>query len=293
MTAFQRLSAAQRGILLMILTMFLFSIMDMIAKGLASRHDTFQVVWARYVSQTLFAVVILLPRLRSVVKTRYLRLQLIRSFFLFGATILFFSGIVLSGLASTAAVMSINPLLITLGAFFILGESLGLRRAMGVLAGLLGALIIIRPGLTVFDPTALLGLGAAVFYTGYAISTRFLGREESMWTSFLYTAVFGTIAASLIVPWYWTTPSLPDVGVMMSLGVVGGLGQLALIKALMLAEAGAIAPFAYCGPIFATIWGITFFNEYPDIWVVSGAALIIAAGVYVWHREYRATKTNR
>lgn len=290
MSVFSRLSPTAQGILLMLLTVFLFTIMDAVAKGLAARYDTFQVVWARYTSQTLVAVLILAPRLKTVLRTKYLGLQLIRSAFLFAATICFFFGIVLIGLAETSAIMNINPMLITIGAYFLLGESFGFRRAFGVVAGLLGALVIIRPGSAVFDPAALLPVGAAIAYAGYALSTRFLGREESVWTSFLYTAAIGTILASLIVPLYWTTPTLVDLGIMLTLGIIGGAGQLALIKALTLAEAGAIAPFAYIGPILATLWGALFFDEFPDFWVFVGAGLIIGAGLYIWQRERRRAK---
>lgn len=292
MMAFNRLSPATQGILLMLLTIFMFSIMDALAKGLAARYDTFQVVWARYSSQTLVAVIILLPRLKTVAKTRYFGLQLIRSAFLFIATMCFFFGIVLVGLAQSSAIMSINPMLITIGAFLILGEPLGLRRALGVSLGLLGALIVIRPGTDVFTPAALLPVVSAVCYAGYSLSTRFLGREESVWTSFLYTAAIGTVVASLIVPWFWTTPTLTDAALMLLLGAVGGMGQLSLIKALSVAEAGAIAPFAYIGPLLAAVWGVLFFNEIPDIWVWFGAVVIVGSGIYVWQREYRLAKSG-
>lgn len=284
-----RLSPTQQGILLMLLTAFLFSLMDATAKGLATRYHTFEVVWARYTFQTALAVLFLMPRLKPLLKTRYLGLQLIRSAFLFGATICFFFSIVLIGLAPASAIMSINPMLITFGAYLVLREPLGLRRAIGVCAGLIGALIIIRPGSAVFSPIALLPVLAAIFYAGYAVSTRFLGREESVWTSFLYTAAIGTVGASLIVPFFWHTPTWPDLGLMILLGAIGGLAQLSLIRALSLAEAGAIAPFAYIGILFATLWGMLFFGEYPDIWVVVGALVIVGSGLYVWQREHRST----
>jgi len=277
----------------MLLTVFLFTIMDALAKGLAARYDTLQVVWARYTSQTLVAVLILLPRLKNVVKTKYFGMQLIRSGFLFGATMFFFFGITLGGLAQASAIMSVNPMLITIGAFLILGEPLGLRRAAGVSIGLIGALIVIRPGSAVFTPVSLLPLGAAICYAGYALATRFLGREESVWTSFLYTAAIGTLVASLILPWVWITPTPADAGLMLLLGVVGGAGQLSLIKALSLAEAGALAPFAYIGPILAAFWGMIFFAETPNVWVWVGAFVIIGSGVYVWQREYRINKSDR
>ncbi|MBZ0127743.1 MAG: DMT family transporter [Rhodobacteraceae bacterium] len=292
MKAFSRLRPSVRGILFALAAFSLFTVMDAIAKGLSYRFDTLQVVWARYTAQTLVAVVFLAPRLRSVLKTRYFRLQLVRSAFLYGATMSFFFGIVLFGLAETSAVMSVNPLIITVAAYFVLGEQLGIRRIAAVSVGLVGALIIIRPGSDVFSPVALLPLLAATCYAGYAISTRFLGREESVWTSFLYTALIGTAVASLIVPWYWTWPTPADWGIMLAMGIIGSAGQLALIRALMLAEAGAVAPFAYVGPMLAAFWAWLFFDQLPDRWAVIGALVIIGAGIYVWHREYRQARRS-
>ena len=292
MTAFSRLSPTLQGILLMLVTIFFFSLMDATAKGLAQRYDPLQVVWARYTSQSLVAVLILMPRLGIVARTQYLKLQLIRSAFLFGATISFFSGIALIGLAQASAIMSVNPLLISVGAYLLLGEPFGPRRAIAVSAGLLGTLIVIRPGSDVFTFAALLPLAAAVFYAGYALSTRYLGREESVWTSFLYTALIGTIFASLIVPLFWRWPSAADWGLMMLLGVIGGVGQLSLIRALSLADAGVVAPFAYLGILLAATWGFAIFGEVPDLAVLVGAVVIVGSGVYVWHREYQVAKSS-
>lgn len=277
----------------MMVTIFLFTVMDAIAKGLAKDLHTIQVVWARYSAQTLVATILLAPRLHHVLKTNHLGLQLIRSGFLFAATMCFFFGIVLVGLADASAIMALNPMLITLGAALILGESLGLRRAVGVSIGLIGALVIIRPGSDVFTPAALLPAMAALCYAGYTISTRFLGRNESVWTSFLYTTLIGTLIASLIVPFFWSWPTLSEWLIFGALGSVAGIGQYALIRALSLAEAGAIAPVAYMGVPLASLWGMLFFDEYPDKWVLLGALIIVGAGIYVWQREFRLSRRAR
>lgn len=290
MSAFDRLSPTVQGILLMVMSIFLLSVMDALAKGLAQRFDIFQVVWARYTSQTLVAVLILLPRLNTVIRTRHVGMQLIRSSFLFGATVCFFFGIVRVGLAEASAIMEINPMLITIGAFVLLGEPFGMRRAVGVIVGLLGALIIIRPGSDVFTIAALFPVVAAFLNAGYSLSTRFLGREESIWTSFVYSAVIGTLVASLIVPWFWTRPEPFDWFLMMLIGVFGGAGHLCLIRAFSVAEAGAIAPISYAGIVFATFWGFLWFDEYPDFWAYVGMVVIVSAGIYVWYREYTLAK---
>lgn len=285
--AIRGMSPASKAISFMIATIFLFSVMDVIAKSLSSSYDTFQVVWARYASQVVLAFVLLAPRLNTLMRTRYIKMQLLRSAFLFAATMMFFNGIFLVGLAKSAAIMSANPLIITIVAMVVLGEAVGRRRLIAVSLGFIGTLIIIRPGTDVFTWQALLPLGAAFCYSGYAISTKFLGQEESPWTSFLYTALIGGVAASCIVPWYWTTPTLTDAVWMLAMGGFGAVGHYFLIRAFMLADASLVAPFAYVGIIFAAIWGMIVFAEFPDAFTYLGALVIVSAGLYVWHRETR------
>jgi drug/metabolite transporter (DMT)-like permease len=279
------LNPTAQGVILMVLAIFLFSIMDTTAKELSARYHSLQVVWARYSSQTLLAFILLAPRLKTLLRTRYLGLQLIRSAFLFGATMLFFFSFARMQLAEATAIFEVAPLLITLLAYFVLKEKVGPRRWLGVLLGLAGALIIIRPGSAVFNPLAILPFLAAGCFAGYAISTRFLGRGESPWTSFLYTALIGTIAASLLVPGVWQMPSVADAGLMMALGAIGGLGHLLLIRALTLAEASALAPLTYIGLIFNTLFGMVLFGEFPGLYTYLGSLVIVGAGLYVWHRE--------
>lgn len=283
-----RLSPTAQGIVLMLCAIFMFSTMDALAKYLATRYDVLQVVWARYAGQMAVVVLVLAPRLTTLIRTNHLGLQLIRSGFLYAATFCFFTSLSFMEMASVIAVANIHPVLLTLGAALILREALGPRRIIGIVAAMIGALIIIRPGADVFAVSSLLPLLAGFFYASYALSTRFLGRDEPILTSFLYTALIGTLVSSVMVIPAWQTPSLTDAGMFLVLGAVAALGQFMLIKSLTLAEAGAVAPFGYAGILFATFWGFFAFNEVPDVWTLVGAAVIICAGIYVWHRETQA-----
>lgn len=291
MTLLSRFGGAGQGILLMIATMFFFSVMDAMAKEVAHRTDTVMAIWARYAGQTVVVALLVAPRMKTVLQTGYPGLQLLRSIFLLIATTFFFFGFVIIGLANAAAIMSLNPVLITLGAALVLGEKFGLRRAIGVAAALIGALIIIRPGSEVFSSAALLPLCAAVAYSGYALTTRFVGRDEDAWTSLLYTAAFGAFVLSAIVPFFWVPPDWTATILMMLVGSVGALGHFCLIRALMVAEASAIAPFTYAGLLFAIFWGMVIFGEYPDGFTYIGASVIVASGLYVWHRETQVART--
>jgi drug/metabolite transporter (DMT)-like permease len=235
---------------------------------------------------------LLAPRLPTLLVTRHFGLQLVRSGFLFGATITFFFSISRMGLAEVVAIFEINPLIITILAFIFLKEPVGIRRLLGVSVGLIGALIIIRPGAAVFAPISLLPLLSALCFAAYAISTRFLGRDEHILTSLLYTTLVGTIVASLIVPTVWTTPTPRDAALMLCLGFLGGSGQYLLIKAFTITEAAVVAPFSYVGLIFAVVFGYFLFDDLPDTATIIGALVIVSSGLYVWNRERLVEQTK-
>jgi drug/metabolite transporter (DMT)-like permease len=292
LTAAQDLAIRNRAILLMIGAIFCFTLMDASVKALAPRVGVMPALWARYAGQMLVVVVLVAPRLTSVVRTHYPVLQLLRSVLLMCATGFFFVGISKIALTEASALMAVNPVLITLGAALFLGEKLGPRRIFGILAALTGALIVIQPGTDLFTPAALYPLIAAACYSGYALLTRRVGSDEDPWTSLFYTGLVGTILLSVALPFFWRMPDgpvLPVLGLIAMLALFGTTGQMLLIRALSIGEAGMLAPYAYCGLIFAAVWGIAFFDEYPDIWTICGALVIAGAGLYVWHREtYRS-----
>ena len=271
---------------------FLFTVMDAIAKQLTKEVGLIQTIWVRYTGQALLVFLIVLPRLREVAKSQYPKLQLLRSVVLMAATCLFFLSISKIGLAEATAIMDINPVLITLGAFLFLGEKIGPRRILGIIASMIGALIIIRPGTDVFTVYAVLPLVAAVCYTTYNLTTRFVGNRESPWTSLLYSALFGAVVFSCMVPFFWQPVSLFSAGLMVLLSLCGTFSQLFLIRALAIGEASLLAPFAYVGLIYATIWGLVFFGEFPDKWSILGAIIIAISGFYVWYRDTFGRKSE-
>lgn len=290
MSWFQTQGQTRQGILLLIAAMAVLGGMDAIAKFLTEGLPPMQVVWARYTSQTMVVFIIFAPRLRQLMKTNHLRLQVTRSAFLFGATFCFFTGISQMGLGEAVALFEINPLLVSIGAFVFLKEPLGIRRLTAVTVGLIGALVIVRPGGDLFSPAAAFPLLAACSYAGYAVSTRFLGRDENILTSLIYTTLFGAVISSLLVVPVWVAPTGKAIGLMCAMGVVGTLGQWFLIRAFTVAEAGAIAPYSYVGLVFALIIGLVFWGEWPDAMTLFGASIIIGAGVYVWYRERRLSE---
>ena len=277
-----------RAILLAVAAIFCFGLMDVAVKAVSPMTGTLPALWARYAGQMLIVILLVAPRLRQVARSAYPKLQITRSILLMMATFFFFLALGQIGLAEATAVMAMNPLLITLGAALFLGEALGPRRIGAIAVALVGALIVIRPGTEVFQPAGLLPLLAAFCFASYTLITRRLGPDEDVWTSLFYTGLVGAVILTLILPFQLPRLDLTSFALLCMIGATGTAGQLMLIRALSLAEAGLLAPFNYTGLIFAVIWGLILFGEVPDALTLLGALVIAGAGIYVWHRETRA-----
>jgi drug/metabolite transporter (DMT)-like permease len=283
------LANTQRGILLMLAAVVCFTAMDAVAKGLIATYPAFQVIWARFAVMLGLVLLILRGRIPGLLVTQHPWLHLLRCLFQFATVGLFFASLAHIGLAEAQALTDINPVLITLGAAIFLGERLGPHRIAAVIVALLGALIVLRPGFGVFTPAALLPLGAAITYSAAALITRKVGMQESPWTSMLYASVFGTLCGSVALLFVWQPVAVTDLWRFVLLGAFGTAAQLLIIRSFSVAEASVVAPFAYAGLIMAMFWGIVLFDQYPDQWTVIGALVIGGAGLYVWHRETKAT----
>ena len=269
----------------MIAAVFCFASMDATAKYLMKEIGPAQTIWARYTVQAILVTVLILPKINVYGRTKYPKLQFLRSVALMMATTLFFFAFYRLGLAEASAIFNISPVLITLGAFLFLREQIGPRRVIGILVSLLGALIIIRPGSGVFTIYAILPLGAAIFYSTYSLATRFVGTDESPWTSLFYSAIFGAICYSIYIVFNWNPMSNNALLLTTIIGLFGTAGHLCLIRALTLGEASLVAPFSYTNLLFMTIWGFVLFGDFPDFWTIVGAVIIVAAGIYVWVRD--------
>ena len=280
------------GIALILAAILGFTLMDATAKHLTQTYPPAQVVWARFAGNLLIFAAIFRARMFPLLRTRQPGTQFARALMQLGSIGLFFTSLQFIGLAEATAIMDLNPVLITLGAALFLGESIGPRRIAGIAVAMIGAMVIIRPGLGVFQPAALLPLAGAFVYAAGALLTRAV-RADSVATSVMWSAVFGTVASSLAVPFFWQPVAPGDLWAFALLGIFGTLSQYLLVRAFATAEAGALAPFGYSGLIWAGLWGWLFFGQLPDGWTIVGAAIIVGAGLYVWSREAGAARRNR
>lgn len=267
--------------------MLLFVSMDAVAKYLTQTYPVLQVTWARFFFHAVWLALLLRWRLITIVRTRRLGLQLTRGLLMLLANALFFAGISVMPLVSTSAIMLVSPLLVTALSVPLLGESVGLRRWVGVAMGFAGAVIIIRPGMGVVQWAALLPLGAACSYALYQIATRQLSQTEAPLTILFYTVSVGIPLTTVLMPFIWIMPDGQGWLLMAGMGLLGGVSHFTLIKAFTAAPVAIVAPFNYTTLVWATLWGALLFSEWPDRWTVIGALVISASGLYVFFREQR------
>jgi drug/metabolite transporter (DMT)-like permease len=276
----------QVGILLMVAAGVCFALLDTGAKYLTADHHVLQVVWGRYFFSLAFLPLIVgrVNPLR-VARTGHLTLQIVRSLLLLAATAFFFTAVHFIPLADATAISFVAPLLLTMLSIPLLGETVGRRRWTAVIVGLIGALIVIRPGFGQAGWAAMLPLFSALAYTLYLITTRMLSAIDSSATIFLYTGLVGTLVMTAVVPFFWTAPTLGGWLLMITLGLLGGGGHYLVIQAFRRAPASALSPFGFVVIIWTTTTGYLVFGDVPDAPTILGATIIIASAVFVFYRE--------
>lgn len=279
--------ATLAGIALMCLAVSSFALTDATAKWLSSHINVLMVVWARYAIHFAASLVVFNPwTVPGLLRTRRPWLQLGRSALLYATTALNFAALQYLQLDQTVSIMFSTPFFVALLAGPLLGEWVGTRRWIAILVGFAGILLVVRPGAGGIHPAAFLSLAAAATYALYSIATRMLAPYDSSPTTLFYSALVGTIAASLPLPFVWETPHEPLVyGGMLFLGVIAGAGHFVLILAHARAPAATLAPFIYTQIVAMVALGWFLFGQVPSPWTLAGAAVVIASGIYLILRE--------
>ena len=160
-------------------------------------------------------------------------------------------------------------------------------RWIGIAIGFAGALVVMRPGTDSLQLSILVLLAAAFTNALYQVFTRKLRSGDGPITTLFYTAVVGTAVSTLAVPFYWEPVMALDWLLFAFAGLAGCIGHLCLIRAMHRAPASVVSPFSYSSLLWATMFGFVLFGELPDGWTLSGAALIVGSGLYIFHREQR------
>ncbi|UNG18100.1 DMT family transporter [Stutzerimonas zhaodongensis] len=278
------------GVSLILVSCLTLASHDGLSKYLTQLYPVFLVIWARYMAQTVLMLTLFTPRMgRRVFHTLRPKLQICRGLSLVSVSMLFISGLSYIPLAEATAVIFLTPLLVTI-ASALLGEQVSRAQWLAVGCGLIGVMIIVRPGGALFTPAILLPFGAALSFTVYQLITRRLSATDHPVTSNFITSVVGSLVMSVLVFFNWQTPTLHDALMMAALGAMAMSGHLLLTNAFRFASAAALAPFTYSQIIFAGVVGLFAFGHTPDLGAIVGMAIIIASGLvmaYVQGRQPR------
>ena len=283
-------AAPPAAILLVFAAGILFSLLDTAAKYLVlAGMEALFVSWMRFVIHVVMVLILMRgwnnPRLfRTVSLTR----QVVRGVFLFGSTLFNFMAHNTLQLAQTTSLAFFAPMVITALAGPLLGEWAGWRRWAAVSAGLVGVLVITRPGLGTFEIGYAYSLAGMLCYCFYVLMTRHMSNTETTESLLFYSALAPIVLMLPAVPYTATMPSDAfQLAVLLSLGLFGGFGHWLIIKAYRVATATALAPYPYLQMVWMIALGYLVFGQLPDGWTLVGASIIVAGGLYIVHRERR------
>lgn len=296
------------GILCMIGAVFFGTVLDLAIKFLSSGYALHQIILIRTLVAILFLVAAVLWQdgdFRQF-RTRRIGAHLWRTLIVMLSNIFFFTGLAALPFADALAIAYVSPLFITAASALFLGERVGPHRWGAVVVGLIGVVVMLRPGAEAARPAALLIVLSSVCYGISQLMTRHMRDTESTVTLNIYLQVgfllislaMGLVAgdgrflpgagetmAFLVRPWIW--PPAADWPLLVLTGLSVAIAGLCVSQAYRLAEAGVIAPFEYLGMPLAILAGAVVFGTWPDVTAWVGIVLICGAGLYVLWREMR------
>jgi drug/metabolite transporter (DMT)-like permease len=277
-----------RGILLMCASMAAFTINDTFMKSVTETLPLYQTIGLR--GLIAVAGLGLLALATGAFHFRPNRrdggLILLRSLADVAATALFLEALLRMPLANLSAILQALPLLITLGAALVYGDRIGWRRMTAIVAGLIGVLIIIRPGTEGFDRWALLGIASVLCVVVRDLSVRPLRGQVPSALVALGAAVGVTAMGWIGAGVEGAEPvSAAEGAKVLGAGLFLIVGYLSSVSAMRHGDIGLVAPFRYTSLLWAIGLGYLAFGDLPDGWTVLGAAIVIAAGLFTLWRE--------
>lgn len=283
------------GVTLMIAFCVFAPLIDVSSKLAAQAVPVGVVTLGRFVVQAvLMAPIVLYMGLSPRMSPLATRLTLLRAACSIAATYCFVAAVQVMPVADALAIAFVEPFVILLVGWLVLGEQVGPRRLGAAVVGFMGALFVIQPSFAVFGPVALFPLGTAVSFAFYMLVTRRLSREMHPVTMQLHTAIAATVicvpllfagtaagipSMQLSAPqgifWVWT----------ICVGIAATVSHMAMTYALKFAPSSTLAPLHYLEMITATLFGFLVFGDFPDRLTWIGIAIIVSSGLYIIHRE--------
>ncbi|AWO89827.2 MULTISPECIES: DMT family transporter [Bradyrhizobium] len=275
-----------KGIALILLSTVFLGCSDITAKYLSTSLPSIQITWIRFLTFALMFTPVMLPASPLyAMRTQRLGLHVMRGAALLGSSLFFITGLRFLPIAEASATGFVAPLFVTALSIVFLGEKVGMRRWFATALGLIGVLIILRPGTSAFHLAAFFPVVSAACWAGTLILTRMMSGREAVITTMAYSSLTGLAILTAMVPFVWVTPSWTAIALGIFIGVASTAGQWIVVLAYRYGDASVLAPFSYTQLLWVSILGFFIFGEVPDVWTVVGAAFIVASGLYIAHRE--------
>ncbi|MDM9620258.1 MULTISPECIES: DMT family transporter [unclassified Rhizobium] len=278
-----------------LLAVVIFAIQDSFSKYLGERYSPIFITMIRYWVFAAFVILLSSRRpggLRAVAATKHAALQILRGVLLVAEIAVFVYGLAHTGLAVTQAIFQASPLIVTVLSIPFLGEHVGWRRWLAVVAGLFGVLLIINPVGHEFNAYLLLPLSCAFMFAIYSVATRAVSRQDAAFTSLFYTAVGGAVAISLLGPFYWMPIARSDWPFVAALAICGAVSHYCLIRAYDSLQASDVQPLTYLQLVVGAVIAVLVFDETLTWNMLLGAAIVVGAGLFTMWREPRAHSKN-
>ena len=276
-------AAKNRGILIMLVAVMCIALIDPAAKYAAQRLPVLQVIWGRYAFAAVTALILFRPSLSPARwGVQRLGLQLIRACLLLSATAFNFLALHTLGLVENQAIVMLGPVVITGLSMVLFRERLKTLIMLGLLLGLCGALVVIRPTGDVFKIGSLFAIGHVLSYAFYVLlSKRLLQTETALSLNILAVFVPTVILSVIVVPvWVWPA-DVASWFALASVGFVGGVGHFLLVIAHRHAPASTLAPLSYTQLCWALAGGLVVFQEWPAVQTLAGALMIVLSGALI------------
>ncbi len=275
-----------KGIALILSSTVFLGVSDVTAKYLSATLPSIEIAWLRFLVFAMIMVPAMVPGSPLfALKTNSTGLQLMRGAALLGSSLFFISGLRYLPIAEASATGFVSPLFVTALSIVFLSEKVGVRRWLATAVGLLGVLIILRPGSSAFHPAAFFPIVSALAWAATLIMTRMMSGREHAITIMTYSSIAGVAILSALVPFVWVAPSWQAIAFGVLIGVFSTAGQWIVVLAFRYADASVLAPFSYTQLLWVSILGFMIFGELPDVWTIVGAAFIVGSGLYTAHRE--------
>ena len=276
------------GILFIVSAVLCFSIMNGITKYLSEFYNVITLNMFRYWFFAVFLFFINSNKNNSIVivsKSKNRLLQTFRGSMLAIQMCFAHYCFLKLGLIETSAIFAVGPLMVTALSIVFLNEKVGWQRLVAIAFGFIGIMIILRPGMKVFDPLSILALACALSYAVYQILTRFVSNFDTSETSFFYTGITGAIILSFVGPFFYIDVLKSDWILILMICFLGTSAHYFVIKAYQYSEASLLQPFNYLQLVFVSLIGMIVFNEVLEIPVLIGSLMIVFAGLFTFWRN--------